>query len=255
MGGAYSAVVEDGSAAYWNPAGLASVSRAHFNAGYEDLFGLGLFRYTQLGYTRPGIGDGAIGYHLLHLKPVGEAGYLTYGETTHLLSYGQLIKKSFEIGGGLRYYTSSGYQRASGLGFDFGLRQSLWEKRVRVALGWQDLNQPRIRYDGGAKDILPSTLRLGALVRLGSSAGLSLEETWRKKKTAQSLGFFRNFFDHRFVVRAGLRHDQGQGGWHLSTGGGVKIGSLGLDYAWAEDKGLGNDQTFSLIFTFGKEES
>src|SRR5262245_57390470 len=72
MGGAYTALAEEG-AAYWNPAALDLIRRPQLAAAYEDLFGLGLFRYTTLGYNHPHIGGGTLGIHLLRLSSIGEA--------------------------------------------------------------------------------------------------------------------------------------------------------------------------------------
>jgi hypothetical protein len=91
MGGAYAALAEDGTAAYWNPAGLARVKEAQGTASYEDLYGLGLLRYGAFGYTQPNVGKGTLSANLLHLDTEGDASFLNYAESTYMLSYGRKI--------------------------------------------------------------------------------------------------------------------------------------------------------------------
>lgn len=55
MGGAFAAVASDASAAYWNPAALATLQRQELYFTYADRFGLGL-THSYLGYSLP-VGD------------------------------------------------------------------------------------------------------------------------------------------------------------------------------------------------------
>ena len=104
MGGAYVALAEDGSAAYWNPAGLALVKNPELTASFEDLYGLDLLRYATAGYTHPGVGKGTVSAHLLHLDTVGEADFLKYAESTYLAAYGrEICCAGLSVGAGMRY--------------------------------------------------------------------------------------------------------------------------------------------------------
>ena len=59
MGGAFVAVADDGSAIYYNPAGLAFVEDNNFTALFSNAFGAG--GYLGLGYARPNIGASLVG--------------------------------------------------------------------------------------------------------------------------------------------------------------------------------------------------
>ena len=66
MGGAFTAVASDASAAHWNPAALASLQRQEIGLAYADRFGLGL-NHSYINYVLP-VGDHhAIGLDWLHL--------------------------------------------------------------------------------------------------------------------------------------------------------------------------------------------
>src|SRR5262245_484897 len=106
MGGAYSAIVEDGSAAYWNPAALSIVKRPQLTASMEDIQGLGLLRYGAFGYTHPRVGGGTLSIHLLHLGTTGEADFFKYAESTYMLSYGRPFRENLHWGVGMRYYAA-----------------------------------------------------------------------------------------------------------------------------------------------------
>jgi hypothetical protein len=252
MGGAYTAAATDGSAAYWNPAGLATLRQPQFTSSLEDLFGLGLLRYTTVGYTQPNIGGGTVGFHILRLEPTGEASFLSYAETTFLGAYGRRLWKALDVGGSFRYYQANGDQRASGLGFDLGARYSLRGDRYRLALAWQELNDPRLHYDGGATDVLPSSVRLGGYARLGPVSELTADQTWRHGETSQAAGLANHLFGRMLVLRTGVRRTEGQEDWSLALGGGYHGRRLDVDFAWEQNRELGNSQTLSLGLRFGR---
>jgi hypothetical protein len=64
MGGAYTALVDDSTAVFWNPAGLAQIHRQEVNAYFETLFVGSSFWY--IGYSYPiwnlGVASGSIMY-------------------------------------------------------------------------------------------------------------------------------------------------------------------------------------------------
>ena len=56
MGTAYTAIAQDATAAYWNPAGLAAVRRHEFNALHASLYGGATYDYLGYGGLRAGPG-------------------------------------------------------------------------------------------------------------------------------------------------------------------------------------------------------
>ncbi len=85
MGGAFVAVADDGSAFYWNPAGVSTLLRSEVFGMYASLFN-SLENHFQIGFTRPLYGAGAISINWIRLTVPRIANYdsenlrLTYGE-------------------------------------------------------------------------------------------------------------------------------------------------------------------------------
>jgi hypothetical protein len=254
MAGAYVAVAEDGTAAYWNPAALTLVREPQMTASLEDLYGLNLLRYATAGYTHPKVGGGTLSAHLLHLSPTGEADFLNYAESTYLLAYGRrLCDDCLSVGAGLRYYAATtGDARGSGLGFDLGLLWRPFSDRVRLGAVMQDANQPSIRWDTGARDPLPYTFRGGALVRVMSATDLAIQ--WDKRHFEKShwrFGGAQRLLGNLVTLRAGLHRAGDQDQWGFSLGGGFRFKKLDVDYAWDDQEDLGNTQTISVALRFG----
>ncbi|MBL8024624.1 MAG: hypothetical protein JNK54_10170 [Elusimicrobia bacterium] len=255
MGGAYVALAEDGTAAYWNPAGLALVKDRHFSAAYEDLYGLGLLRYAGAGYTHPNVGKGTLSGQVLHLDTQGEASFFNYAESTYMLSYGRkLCQDCMSVGVGMRYYSAYGTDvKGTGLGFDLGVLYRPFNDRLRLALAWQDINRPRIDWDSGARDNLPYTVRAGAAGRITPLTDLALQYDKRLgEPSVWRMGLAQRFFSKTLTLRGGLHRSGRQGQWGPSIGGGIRYKSFDFDYAWDSLDDLGNAQTFSMAMRFGQ---
>lgn len=67
MGEAYVAVADDGSAFYWNPAGVSTLLRGEVSGMYASLY-KGLVRHYHVGFTRPLYGAGAISINWIRLS-------------------------------------------------------------------------------------------------------------------------------------------------------------------------------------------
>lgn len=259
MGGAYVALAEDGTAAYWNPAGLALANERQVTASYEDLYGLNLLRYAAAGYTHPNVGKGTLSAHLLHLDTQGEANFFNYAESTYLLAYGRkLCQDCMSVGVGMRYYSAyaTGSEtpiKGTGLGFDLGLLYRPFNDRLRLALAWQDINRPRIDWSTGARDNLPYTIRAGVAGRLTTATDLSGQYDKRLgEPTVWRMGFAQRLLKDSLTLRAGMHRSGGQDQWGPTVGGGIRYKSFDFDYAWDASNDLGNAQTLSMALRFGK---
>jgi hypothetical protein len=255
MGGAYAAIAEDGTAAYWNPAGLARVKEAQGTASYEDLYGLGLLRYGAFGYTQPNVGKGTLSANLLHVDTEGDASFFNYAESTYMLSYGRkFCDGCVDLGTGFRYYSALGPDiKGTGLGFDLGAVIRPFGDRLRLGVMWQDLNRPRISWSTGAKDRLPYTVRASVAGRLTDATDLAFQyDNRHAEDPVWRFGGAQQFFKGMATLRAGLHRAQGQDQWNPSIGGGVRYKQFDFDYAWDSSDDLGNAQTFSVAMRFGK---
>ncbi len=255
MGGAYVALAEDGTAAYWNPAGLALVQSRQFTASYENPYGLDLLRAANVGYTQPEVGKGTLSAQLLHLDTQGDASFFNYAESTYLLAYGRkFCQDCFSMGVGMRYYAATGDDvKGTGMGFDVGALFRPFNDRLRLAFAWQDLNRPRISWSTGARDSLPYTLRLGGAWKLAKATDLSLQYDKRHAEpSVWRAGAAQRFLGDAVTLRGGLHRSGDQDQWNLALGGGLRYRNFDFDYAWDTTDQLGNTQTLSLAMRFGK---
>ncbi|HOW28521.1 MAG TPA: type IX secretion system membrane protein PorP/SprF [Elusimicrobiota bacterium] len=251
MGGAYTACVEDGSAAYWNPAGLAMMRRPQITSSTEDLYGLGLLRYSVIGYSHPGLGSGAAAFHYLRMETTGEANFLHYAENTYLFAYGCPLWRNIFAGGNLKYHSINADSRGAGFGGDAGLLYRNSSNRFRLGFTYRNLLQPKIRWDTSAEDVLPRSYHLGVGVRLGSASQFTVEETWRQReKQAYAAGMQHLLMKKRLALRAGVRRLETDRQWRFSMGGGFRFARFNFDYAWENDDELGDTQTLSLSYQF-----
>ncbi len=90
MGGAYVAVADDGSAFYWNPAGVSTMLRPELFGMYASIF-KSLAKHFHIGFSRPLYGAGAISVNWIRFTVPSIANY----DSENLnLSYGERIAES-----------------------------------------------------------------------------------------------------------------------------------------------------------------
>ena len=241
MGRAFCAIADDGSAIYWNPAGLGGIELHEFYVMYSMLT---LDRtHNFLSYTNPHGKYGTIGVGILNFgvsnidgrdnlgQPTGE---FSDDEFAFQLAYGRSFYSLFSIGGGVKYiYQSLADYHASGYGFDFGALVNLRElmhlgfsiSNIGGALKWNTASD--------CKDEIPSTMRAGAAFFLpGLPITLALD--WEKTGHLSERVIFGGeyWFNRALGIRVGY-YEQ------ICAGASLRLGQLpkGLqfDYAYAQD--------------------
>lgn len=251
MGSAYTAVAQDASAIYWNPAALGLTTRVGLETGYEDLFGLGLLRYTSFAVAIPRVGLGSVGLALLRLDTASSANFLDYAENTYIASYGQRVVGPLYGGANVRYYRVNGYQGASGFGVDAGFLARFPEARLNLGFVIQELNRPKIRWGTGASDDLPRMVRLGASLGLTRFSQLALEGNWRDQESPVfRVGTAYELLSGGVVLRAGFVKPSAQATWNITGGGGIRIKWIEAHYAIEHRSELGNTQSLSVGLRF-----
>lgn len=83
MGGAYVSVADDGSAFFWNPAGVSTLVRSELFGMYASLF-KSLEKHFHVGFSRPLYGAGAISFNWVRLTVPEIARY----DSENLTRYG-----------------------------------------------------------------------------------------------------------------------------------------------------------------------
>lgn len=196
MGGAFSGLADDVTAAVWNPAGLAQISGLEIGSQYAFLSLDRQFSYLSAVYGAPGVGTAGFSYVYFSPGPIEARsgntldpdGIFTDREGMALISFGTAVSESWSVGGNVKFYSQrfSGYPgtfAGGGFGIDFGMlfhHSATWSSGVVLldpfsTIGWAN----------GYKDTFPVTLRAGTWKTLYQgethrlSGGLDLEvDSW-----------------------------------------------------------------------------
>jgi hypothetical protein len=259
MGGAFTAVADDASAAYWNPAGLSLLKRTEvlvtFDKWYQNLF------YQHFIATFP-LETGTIGADIFYMNYgpfdiTDNTGMLLGGtlnpySAAGTLSYGLGFGANLSLGLGLTYAIQSmGSSSDNGFGFDLG---ALFKSDIFSA----GISLKNIGAGGGFS--LPADLRIGAAVNVfrnrSNSVLVSADAAYIVNDAPQvSLGVEYSMLKI-FSLRAGytLKFEGANGGMlgGLSAGAGFSAGDIFVDYAVVPFGELGLTQKAGINFEFDR---
>ena len=251
LGGAALARLDDASALYWNPAGLAALERGDLVLMHATL-GFGDASQTYLGIAYPTFGAGSFGLGWARLATGGidaydEAstpqGQIEFAESAFLFGYAARphlggLGRSLSIGLTGKVLTQDlGEYAATSGGLDLGLTWSpVRHSDLAIAAVWQDALAPRPRLDRDA-DPIPSTLRLAGSYRLVMSPELALD-LHGGADYLSTLGWSPRF-GIECSYRGALRLRFGGSRYGTSFGVGIGWSRFGLDYAYVSQAGEG----------------
>jgi hypothetical protein len=248
MAGAFVAVADDATAAYWNPAGL----------GTGDFFSLALERshvsLPPVGGDAPALRTGAV---LIGTPPLG-AGYYRLGDV-HVVpvTLVQSIGDHLNVGGAVKGVWGEGIDGRThgGLDADLGLmvRTDAW----RVGLVLRNLAEPTFGPEviafGGNRYRLERHARLGAAVfprdglTLAADADLMSLDTPDGRRRTIAIGAEQRA-GTRVVVRGGVRA-QTIDGARPSASAGASLALTSL--LWADVQATGGSDRADRSWTIG----
>jgi len=249
MGSAFSAVADDASAIFWNPAGLSRIDNQEIMVTNADLYDLGLqdnFAAFVLPLSRRHVA--AIGWY----RSGFDDDELGFGENIIDLSYGFRPYDWLSVGATAKYLNRStdldgvDVSSGNGRGLDLGVLATPW-RGLRLGLVGQDVFDTRIEFDQGASVSYPRNVRVAAAYAFGSRGIVALDVDDR-----YHLGGEVWFFD-MLALRAGLERDrEGSEDVQYTFGGGVEYGVFRLDYAYVDHPVLDptHHMGVSLAFNF-----
>jgi len=281
MGHAMSAVAEDSSALYWNPAGLAMVTRSHVTATHAFLFQDVFYDYAAFAkpiaplvqprrrFMRPSV-LGSLALSLQYLNAgrleerinTGQAtgGTFTPRDLAISAGWGSSLTDSIDFGLALKYIDSRIQKSASTGAVDAGLRYRSrlydWPWTLAAAAGNFG---GALRFDN-QRDPLPVTVRFGNSLRpaefLVIAGDIVLTRDNRPYPALGAEGLFAVEESLVLAIRGGYNGRSGasdlDGFSGISFGLGMKMHAFAVDYAWRPFGALGQTHRLTLGYAFGK---
>ncbi len=259
MGSAFTALANDASAAYWNPAGLEHVRSAQFEFMNVDLpFDR---RFNYISSAIPVRGMFTLGVSWVGLRITGIEGrsgnsaqpeyFFGNSQDALFFSVGSSLNQHISFGGSVKLIRNNlDNDLATGLGFDAGmmLRVTDWLSFGALA---QDIGTD-YRWKSGLTEGVPLTLRLGTAVEVyeGVTVSADVNRTSGQPMTLHLGAEIRPV--EMMPLRLGFNDSQITGG----AGFAFPLSShmLELNYGYASDRLLNDDiHRVSVILSLGKK--
>jgi len=269
MGGAFSAIANDGSAVYWNPAGLSQLTKREISFMHASRFN-GLLHTNFINFIYPDKNGNTFGISYFRIgvddipkstkldiknRPIIE-GYMQDVEQALFLSLSHRVSNNFFIGGNLKTIRQNvGSNSSLGFGFDIATLYR-FSKKFSVGANLQDIAGTYVLWNTGQKDIRAPTIKWGFALSssvpfLFGKATLAVNQNIRfegeNSENAFALGevagsdfqFGGEFlFLNTVALRAGLERE------NFTAGTGFKINIFEIDYAFVSYD-LGNTHRIS----------
>jgi hypothetical protein len=267
MGGAYSAISEEASAVYWNPAGLIQIPK--LSATFMRTQYLADVSYQYAAYAHRLTYDSVIAGSIF-LTDIGaidrmdmdgtKRGTFSPSDQVFTLSYSKAILEfsdkdmDVSIGVSAKYIKSQIVESAKAYAGDLGIMTySFTDIPYRLGVTMTNLGSG-MRYDVDSSP-LPLTFKLAGAVNPFKNMLFSLDAVFPKQNTPSfllgaELSTEPNELT-RLSARAGLnsqRLKDGLGG--LTVGAGATLHFFTLDYAFIPMGELGSTHQISLTFDF-----
>ena len=261
MGSAFTAISDNITATYWNPAGLANIDYIELGSMYSANMGVDRI-YNYFGIAKK-FEFGTIAFSWINagLKDIpGDQGDYDIMDNNVIISYGRRLFEELKIGMNCKAYfntfTGGVNDTESGFGFDAGIIYSLHPK-LNVGFMIRDIASTT------GEDDVPYQGNLGLAVRPFDSneflKGITLSGDMRKVKdeskiiTGLGLEYALDMktltnFDANTAVRLGVNDG------HFTTGLGILFKMLEFNYAFttdtSEDEIFENSHRLSLLLKF-----
>ena len=273
MGSAFTAVANDSTAAFWNPAGLAKLKKheaSFMHANLTDDRDYNFFNYAHVLKGKDGKNNGTLALSHIsfgidgipetkeHLdENTGEMipntdgngnviiySYFEDKETNTFVSYGRALSDKFYAGLNLKYLKHSLFdKKADAMGLDFGLMYD-WNDKTTVGLSVRDIGESMDwNTEAGTKDDVPVTTTLGIAHQCNNKLLLAAD---LNKVDDMDVKFFcgAEYQIHDNVTLRVGSHDS-----DLTLGASFKLDTWRFDYSYA-DEILGDAHRISASKTF-----
>ncbi|MEZ7893250.1 MAG: PorV/PorQ family protein [Candidatus Wallbacteria bacterium] len=254
MGNTGTAVADDASAVFFNPAGLAYLKNFELTSMHSEVKDYEL-KLDYMNLVIPVIHGRVLAVSGAILKtdqiPITKdiipniVNYAEDKEQVAMVSYGHRISNHAAFGLTVKDIRQTLYNReAKGNEADFGLLYKP-SKAISFGLNIQDALPSEIKWDTGVSDDIPYTIRGGIAVRMhdwGSLLTLDVDKV--KERDIKYNGGWEYQFNETLIGRVGINDGSGTAGFSLVRGG------WRFDYAYMKGD-LGDMQRFSGTARFG----
>jgi len=231
MAGAFSAVADDGSAIFWNPAGIAFLESQELLFTHADLYGVGITD-NLAAWAVPLTRRHALALDWYHSG--FDDGELSFGENRLDMAYAFRLNQRVSMGSTFKYLSQDTgldgreVRNGSGVGMDLGLMVEAWP-RLKFGLVAQDVFDTEIDSGEGSVVAFPRNVRWAAAYEVGSYgvAAVDIDDRYHIGAEARPL--------QALALRAGAEVDRtGPQRAQYSFGFGLALGAFRFDYAYID---------------------
>ncbi len=192
MGRAFTAIADDASSAYWNPAGLTNLSMTEIMGNVSILSMERRYNNAAVAFPLRAVGTVSISWINLNVgeiesrnewNVIGEP--FSNSENAYYLSWGFPINPLISIGVGAKYITHNlASNHATGFGFDAGVLVKPYEG-IHLGATVHDIST-KVKWDtdSGLKETFPLVTRIGgaySLMHYPVTIGIDFEQVQNQK--------------------------------------------------------------------------
>ena len=266
MGNAFTAVSNDATSLYWNPAGMVEQTRTQVTLNNViwpadiQIYFVGAIFNTPYFPGTFGISARALTMDPQEERtiymPQGTKRYFDAGDMSFGLSYAMFFTDRFSAGITTHFiHLGLADKSVETLAFDFGLLYRIGIQGMRLGMLIQSLGG-EVDYDSRSSK-LPTLFKVGLSVdayRSGAHALLAAGEFSHPVDNKERMNVGMEYtFNQFFMLRSG--YNIGYDAQGLAAGVGFRIDTsqtsdIGFDYAWEDLGYLGTTHRFSLNFSY-----
>ena len=255
MSNTFTAIANDVSSIFYNPAGLSSNQKLQFMGMYSNLYGnMNGVNYGNFGVSK-GFQSGTFGLGVIYSK-VSDIPYVTSlsgpdgstfsdNETAFYLSYSRTVTENVRVGANLKLISHTlADASATGFGADIGVLAK-FNEQFAGGLVLQDIVPPKISL-GSRSDSYPGKIKLGIAYKVIPALTISPEMNYTFDKSVQFTGGAEyNVYKDIITLRGGYNSVSTS----PSFGVGINYMDVHLDYSYNVNKDLGAVNKFGFVIS------
>lgn len=290
LGSAYTALANDVTAGYWNPAGLSFMMYPQIGLMHDERFG-GLVNYDYGAVALPVGAQTSLALSVIrlgidnvpdtrnagvdvngtplppsdlqnfdHIDP-SRITYFNAADWAIYFSYAKRSSERFSYGANVKLIRREmGETSASGIGFDVAAQYLLTEKLV-VGANLQDVTTTLVAWNTGTTELISPTMKLGSAYFIDALGGrfapaVDVDVRFEGRESASNLNLGGVSFDFHSGLEFDFRNIVAvRAGYSdigsLNVGTGIHLPKFDIDYSFAKFNGADQlDNTHRISLTF-----